>query len=57
MYQKTTELVNNAAKKEHHLLHVTFQLEDINMHLKMLLDEFRIFANSSNTTSQTKKQK
>lgn len=52
LYQKTTELVNSTAKKEHHILHATFQLEDINMHLKMLLDEFRVFANSSNTTSQ-----
>jgi hypothetical protein len=29
-------------------LHATFQLEDMNMHLKMLFDEFRVFTNSSN---------
>ncbi|MFU7502877.1 MAG: hypothetical protein ACE1S7_05615 [Candidatus Tisiphia sp.] len=50
LYQKTTELANSTVKKEHHLLHTTFQLEDINLHLKMLLDEFKVFANSSNTT-------
>ncbi|WP_367364108.1 hypothetical protein [Candidatus Tisiphia endosymbiont of Nedyus quadrimaculatus] len=47
LYQKTTELANSTAKKEHHILHATFQLEDINLHLKMLLDEFRVFARSN----------
>ncbi|MFP3017480.1 MAG: hypothetical protein ACEY3E_00880 [Candidatus Tisiphia sp.] len=56
LYQKTTELANSTVKKEHHILYATFQLEDINLHLKILLDEFKVFARY-NTTSQTKKQK
>lgn len=56
LYQKITELANSTIKKENHILHTTFQLEDINLHLKILLDEFKIFARS-NTTPQTKKQK
>ncbi|WP_341758132.1 hypothetical protein [Candidatus Tisiphia endosymbiont of Ditula angustiorana] len=57
LYQKSTELANSTVKKEHHILHATFQLEDINLHLKILLDEFKVFANSSNTMPQTKEQK
>ncbi|WP_341754354.1 hypothetical protein [Candidatus Tisiphia endosymbiont of Dioctria rufipes] len=57
LYQKTTELANSTVKKEHHILHATFQLEDININLKTLLDEFKVFASSSNTTPQTKEQK
>ncbi|WP_342278550.1 hypothetical protein [Candidatus Tisiphia endosymbiont of Myopa tessellatipennis] len=57
LYQKTTELANSTAKKENYILNSTFQLADINLHLKILLDEFKVFANSSNTTSQTKTQK
>lgn len=61
LYQKSTELAkelaNSTVKKEHHILHATFQLEDINLHLKILLDEFKVFASSSNTMPQTKEQK
>ncbi|WP_417904835.1 hypothetical protein [Candidatus Tisiphia endosymbiont of Micropterix aruncella] len=55
LYQKTTELANSTAKKENHMLNATFQLEDINLNLKILLDEFREFTSSSNNiTPQTK---
>ncbi|MDR0329543.1 MAG: hypothetical protein LBH99_02615 [Rickettsia sp.] len=57
LYQKSTELANSTVKKEHHILHATFQLEDINVNLKTLLDECKVFASSSNTTPQTKEQK
>jgi hypothetical protein len=54
LYKKTTKLVNSSTKKEDHILHATFQLEDIDVHLKILLNEFRVFALASNTTSQSK---
>jgi uncharacterized protein YoxC len=48
LYQKITELANSTMQKENHMLHTTFHVEEVEIYVKMLLEEFRTFVKTAN---------
>lgn len=54
LHKEIKELITLTTKKEQGISQITFHLEEMQLYIKMLLDEFRVF--SSNTTPKTKKQ-
>lgn len=41
LHKELKEITTLTTKKEHHILHMTIHLDEVEMGVKMLLDEFR----------------
>lgn len=57
LHKELKELTTLTTKKEHHILHMTVHLNEVEMCIKMLLDEFRGIVQFSNPKEKAKLQK
>ncbi|MCC8398343.1 MAG: hypothetical protein LN569_03470 [Rickettsia endosymbiont of Labidopullus appendiculatus] len=50
LHNKIEHLAKSTIEKESHILHTTFYLEEVEMYVKTLLNEFRSFVKASKDT-------